>query len=130
MQEFMAAKLRFMEENYKTVTSFLFNRADPSSRRNAGLYIWVDLGYLFVSPAEEGNSRRVNAGKLAKYQSRETWIEQVCAKHGVLIAPGSVYMPEEYGWFRITFTVGKQALQEGLKRFSMALEEVEAVPWQ
>lgn len=46
-------------------------------------------------------------------------------KNGVMIAPGHVYMAEEYGWFRITFTVGDDALKEGLKRFLKSIEEVE-----
>jgi len=45
--------------------------------------------------------------------------------NGVMIAPGNVYMPEEFGWFRITFTVGKAALMEGLERFWGALGDVE-----
>lgn len=46
-------------------------------------------------------------------------------KHGVLIAPGHVYVPEELGWFRITFTVGKEALREGLQRIKESLAEIE-----
>lgn len=42
-----------------------------------------------------------------------------------MIAPGHVYMAEEYGWFRITFTVGQDALEEGLKRFLKSVEEME-----
>jgi hypothetical protein len=29
-------------------------------------------------------------------------------------APGHVPVPEEYGWFRITFTVSNEALEEEL----------------
>jgi bifunctional pyridoxal-dependent enzyme with beta-cystathionase and maltose regulon repressor activities len=46
-------------------------------------------------------------------------------KHGVPIAPGHVYVPEEFGWFRITFTVGKEALREGLQRVKESLAESE-----
>lgn len=46
---------------------------------------------------------------------RELRIAEICMKNGVMIAPGHVYVPEEYGWFRISFTVGKEALEEGLK---------------
>lgn len=41
-----------------------------------------------------------------------------------MIAPGSVYMPEEFGWFRVTFSLGKEALEEGLKRFAKAIAEM------
>lgn len=60
------------------------------------------------------------------YRQREIQIADICMKHGVLVAPGHVYMAEEYGWFRLTFTVGKDALQEGLNRFLEAIKEAEA----
>lgn len=53
-------------------------------------------------------------------------IADICMKNGVMIAPGHVYMAEEHGWFRITFTVGEGALEEGLKRFLKSIEEVES----
>jgi aspartate/methionine/tyrosine aminotransferase len=45
-------------------------------------------------------------------------------RHGVLIAPGHVYAPEGHGWFRLTFTVGEEALKEGLNRFRRAVAKV------
>lgn len=59
------------------------------------------------------------------YKEREARVVDICMKHGVLIAPGHVYAPEEFGWFRITFTVGKEALQEGLQRIKESLAEIE-----
>lgn len=56
-------------------------------------------------------------------QERENEIIDLCLKNGVMIAPGHVYMPEEYGWFRMTFTVKKDALREGLARLSRSLQE-------
>ncbi|KAL4909673.1 hypothetical protein BDW74DRAFT_143502 [Aspergillus multicolor] len=47
-------------------------------------------------------------------------------EHGVLIAPGHVYAPEEHGWVRITFIFGREALEEGLRRLKEALTCVEA----
>ena len=43
-------------------------------------------------------------------------------RNGVMAAPGDVYMPE-FGWFRVTFTVGigKAASVEELERLSKAL---------
>lgn len=42
-----------------------------------------------------------------------------------MIAPGSVYVPENFGWFRVTFTVAEDALRVGLDRLGSALEELE-----
>jgi DNA-binding transcriptional MocR family regulator len=54
------------------------------------------------------------------YKRRETRLAEICMRHGVLIAPGHVYAPEEYGWFRLTFTVGEESLKEGLNRVKRA----------
>lgn len=59
------------------------------------------------------------------YKQREMRIAGICMKNDVMIAPGNVYMPEEFGWFRVTFTVGKAALVEGLERFWRTLGDVE-----
>lgn len=42
-----------------------------------------------------------------------------------MIAPGNVYVPEEFGWFRITYTVEKEALEEGLCRLWKSIAEVQ-----
>ena len=51
---------------------------------------------------------------------------ELCGQNGVMIAPGSLYETEELGWFRITFTVGEEALKEGLVRILKALQELNA----
>lgn len=56
------------------------------------------------------------------YKQKEQKIADICMAHGVMIAPGRVYAPEEYGWFRVTFSLGKEALIEGLTRLGKALD--------
>lgn len=90
------------------------------------MYIWVDLRHLFVPERSDYKSLSLASKDVAKHREREAQIADTCMKHGVFIAPGSVYMPEEYGWFRVTFTVPRNALEEGLLRFSAAVDEVEA----
>lgn len=67
---------------------------------------------------------RVTSPEALIYKQRELKIAETCMKKGVMVAPGHVYSPEEFGWFRITFTVRKDALEEGLKRFLASLEEI------
>jgi DNA-binding transcriptional MocR family regulator len=59
------------------------------------------------------------------YQKREEEIMEACIRHGVMIAPGSVYAPEEWGWFRVTFSLGEDALREGLKRLAVVFVEID-----
>lgn len=46
-----------------------------------------------------------------------------------MISPGSIYASQELGWFRITFTVGEDALQEGLSRVWKTLDQIQAEDW-
>lgn len=69
---------------------------------------------------------RVTSPHSQVYRLRELRIAEICMKNRVMIAPGHVYVPEEYGWFRITFTVGRGALEEGLNRFLASIKEIEA----
>ncbi|CAG8429344.1 unnamed protein product [Penicillium salamii] len=130
LEKFMTKKAELMAENYKIATSFLSDRGINYYDMNAGLFIWVDLRHLFVpkqASQSPGNSSRagVQSSGASFYQKRELQIAEVCTKNGVLIAPGSVYVPEELGWFRITFTLQKVALKEGLDRVWKSLKEVE-----
>lgn len=34
-------------------------------------------------------------------------VVDICMKNGVMIGPSNMYMPEEFGWFRITFFLGR-----------------------
>ena len=74
--------------------------------------------------------RVLRASDDSVYSRREKEIADICVRHGVQISLGSTYATEEYGWFRITFTVHRDALEEGLRRLSKSLEEVEPMEWK
>ncbi|KAJ5085057.1 hypothetical protein N7532_009828 [Penicillium argentinense] len=128
---FLQRKKKLMIECYNTATDFLFKHGILLYDMNAGLFIWVDLRHLLVSKSSVRNSDydtlRVMAVDSQRHQQIELKISDICMKNGVMIAPGHVYRAEEYGWFRITFTVGREALDEGLKRLLKSIEEIEAV---
>ncbi|KAF6831228.1 hypothetical protein CMUS01_07420 [Colletotrichum musicola] len=113
---FLDKKKAMMLENYETATSFFRKHEIDYCEMNAGLFIWVDLRRLFTSSSKtqdhETNLRR------------ELEITKTCLAQGVMIAAGSVYYPEDFGWFRVTFCLGKEALEEGLRRFARALAEL------
>ncbi|XHF98612.1 hypothetical protein AWENTII_002160 [Aspergillus wentii] len=118
-----------MAENYTIATSFLRERNIRYSESNAGLFIWLDLRHLLLpqsSLQSDYGVLRVASPDASIYKQREMQIADICAANGVMIAPGHIYMPEECGWFRMTFTVGKEALAEGLDRLARSLEQVEA----
>ncbi|KAK1847188.1 cutinase transcription factor 1 alpha [Colletotrichum chrysophilum] len=115
MESFMEKKTDLMVENYRVATSFFREHNVSYFEMNAGLFIWVDLRHLFNPLTLDGNLR-IRSESCIAHQQRELEITDLCARHGIMIAPGSVYMPEEFGWFRVTFSLGKEALEEGLKR--------------
>lgn len=64
------------------------------------------------------------------YQDRESKLSKRCIMGGVGISAGSGFFTEELGWFRITFTVEKEALLVGLKRLLKCLQEIKADGWE
>ncbi|KAH6889398.1 pyridoxal phosphate-dependent transferase [Thelonectria olida] len=129
LNNFLRKKTQLMQENYVIATSFLRKHGIPFSEVTAGLFIWVDLRYLLwphpVSQQADYSVLKATSSDASIYEHHETRIANICIKNGVMIAPGHVYLAEEYGWFRLTFTVGKEALQEGLDRLWRSIQEVE-----
>lgn len=94
------------------------------------MYIWVDLRHLLVPTLSSRQSSHselsVTSPEASTYKQCELEIAETCIRNGVMIAPGNVYNPEEFGWFRVTITVGKPALEEGLNRLWKSVMEVQA----
>uniref|UniRef100_A0A0B7KGS8 Aminotransferase class I/classII large domain-containing protein n=2 Tax=Bionectria ochroleuca TaxID=29856 RepID=A0A0B7KGS8_BIOOC len=130
LKGFLETKLMLMKENYQIATSFCRDHGIPFYEANAGLFLWLDLRHLLLLHAtSKGDGDNVLATKPPNakvLQERENEIIDLCLRNGVMIAPGHVYMPEEYGWFRMTFTVKKDALREGLARLPRSLQEAGA----
>lgn len=153
MEAFMKKKRGLMLERYKTTTEFLSKHeipyfdmsvppllinslcprcaSKPMTSRNAGLFIWVDLRQFLAGsePPQQSalNSSQENIPDGLISMEGELEFADICIENGVMLAPGHVYMSEEYGWFRITFTVGEEALEEGLNRILASLKKMQAV---
>ena len=89
------------------------------------MFIWIDLRHLLIPKSSDYSALRVTSPDPSIYKQRELRIADICAGNGVMIAPGNVYVPEEFGWFRITYTVEKEALEEGLCRLWKSIAEVQ-----
>lgn len=98
------------------------------SLRNAGVFIWVDLRRFLFPKSIRGDVNfavlQNTSPDIALYKEREAYIINRCIDNGVMISPGTIYATPELGWFRITFTVGKYALEEGLRRIWKSLEQI------
>jgi Transcriptional regulators containing a DNA-binding HTH domain and an aminotransferase domain (MocR family) and their eukaryotic orthologs len=102
--------------------------------RNAGMFIWIDLRRFLVGlPAGADvpnlSIHRLSPEEKQEYQRREKEIGSRLRKNGVVIALGSNFFTEELGWFRLSFTAVKEALEVGLERIWKTLQEVEASGW-
>ncbi|PYI13134.1 PLP-dependent transferase [Aspergillus violaceofuscus CBS 115571] len=126
---FMHRKKELMEEHHRLTTAFFQQNRIPYCEMNAGLFIWIDLRHLIRSTCRASHPQLSASLALRSidYKEREVKVAEICDKNEVLIAPGHVYVPEEFGWFRVTFTVGKEVLKEGLQRLQMSIEEIEAM---
>ena len=94
------------------------------------MFLWIDLR-RFLDPAssstvQEGiNPRFKRPGPNGHiFEQRELVIDDLWYKNGVSIARGSSFFTEEWGWFRMTFTVSQEALVEGIRRMIAALSEL------
>jgi hypothetical protein len=102
---------------------------------NAGCFVWVDLRSYLRGPGETEESTSLAIHKLSPpnfeiYQDREMVLSKRFIMGGVGISAGSSYFAEELGWFRISFTVDKEALLVGLGRLFKCLQEIKADGWQ
>ncbi|KAJ5106933.1 PLP-dependent transferase [Penicillium angulare] len=129
MKTFMKKKTQLMLDRYKTTTAFLSEHGIAYVDMNAGFFIWIDLRQFLVSqPQEQQVGTDIGHKTLPSSQptlESELKFADICMENGVMVAPGHVYMSEEYGWFRITFTVGQEALEEGLKRILISLKKMQ-----
>ena len=73
--------------------------------RNAGFFLWVDLSPYFPTETQD-----------AKGWEAEAALKEAILEAGVEMASGSKYKEERPGWFRVLFTVEKDALEEALGR--------------
>lgn len=100
-------------------------------RRNAAQYMWVDMRKYMVARGEEylAIDRAAFSARPTptepRFKDREGKIIATCFKNGVMIGQGSSFFTEELGWFRVTFTVPREALTEGLDRLLRSLEEAQ-----
>ncbi|KAF5701326.1 plp-dependent transferase [Fusarium mundagurra] len=125
LQTFTEKKLELMVENHKIATSFFHDHGIQFYNTNAGLFIWMDLRYLLTLQTSTGEADlSAISSEVNTYKQQEIEIMEKGQGNGVMIAPGHAYLAEEYGWFRLTFTVGKDALKEGLNRLWKTLQEI------
>lgn len=133
--------------NYRLTIDFLrANNIAYFAGSNAAIFLWVDLRRRLLPPRLRGGATVPEAafalGSVAATTTtrpttsdslRDTLIERqhlldaTCKRRGVWIGNGLNFTPEEVGWFRVVFSAREDVLQEGLRRFLAAVEEVEAI---
>jgi bifunctional pyridoxal-dependent enzyme with beta-cystathionase and maltose regulon repressor activities len=93
------------------------------------MFIWIDLRRYLRGTDEVAAlaNHRLTPQEAEKYQQREQEMGNRFFANGVFIAMGTNFATEELGWFRLSFTVPRQALEVGLQRMLKALKETERV---
>jgi DNA-binding transcriptional MocR family regulator len=105
-------------------------------RSNAGIFLWIDLRpWLLPGLSEEDLKRpvielRYDSPHADQYRQREKEVLTACKELGVFIAYGTNFFTEELGWFRISFTAGKEPMIEGISRIVKALEKIKGKGWK
>ncbi|EMC97585.1 hypothetical protein BAUCODRAFT_107204 [Baudoinia panamericana UAMH 10762] len=102
LKQFLTESQKRLSTNYGTLTSFLDQHSIPYYKGgNAAIFLWVDL----------------------RRWKTEDAITEECLKAGVMVAKGTNFVPEELGWFRLTFSTQKEVLEEGLRRLTESLKK-------
>ena len=91
------------------------------------MFIWVDLRRYLTGKKEVESLllHRLTAPEKEVYQRREMEMGNRFFANGVGIALGTNFSTEELGWFRLSFSVSREALEIGLQRMLKTLQQVE-----
>ncbi|KAK0099697.1 hypothetical protein ONS95_013410 [Cadophora gregata] len=117
---FISTNQHRLAENHGLARSFLSSHNIEYFRgSNAGVFIWIDLREYF-SPKSDGHERGVDE---KEKRAMEMGFVKRCEEKGLFVGYGSNFFSEKVGWFRLTFTVGKEALIQGLERLVGVLRE-------
>jgi bifunctional pyridoxal-dependent enzyme with beta-cystathionase and maltose regulon repressor activities len=72
--------------------------------RNAGFFLWIDLSPYLATKTADSEGWQAEAA-----------LKKAILNAGIEMASGAKYREETPGWFRVLFTVEKDALEEALK---------------
>jgi bifunctional pyridoxal-dependent enzyme with beta-cystathionase and maltose regulon repressor activities len=95
------------------------------------MFIWVDLRRYVTGAGEVANLsiHHLTPQDKDEYQRREMELGTRFFANGVGVAVGTNFASEELGWFRLTFSVSREALETGLQRMWKVLQEIEQAGW-
>ncbi|GAB1319554.1 1-aminocyclopropane-1-carboxylate synthase [Madurella fahalii] len=126
-----------LTEQYAFATQFLDEHGIPYyTNPTAGMFIWIDLRrYLYGLRGGSGQIPDLSVHRLSheqekEYRRREAAIGDRCFGNGVPIALGTNFFTEELGWFRLTFTAARDALEVGLQRLRKTLQDIKDMDWE
>ncbi|TGZ76173.1 ACC synthase [Ascodesmis nigricans] len=106
---YFATNSQRIAESYMFLREWLQERRIPFVEGTThGFFMWVDMRELLGDQGREGERRLME--KLLEV--------------GVWIASGESFGSSVPGWFRITFTVEREVLVEGLRRLGRVVDEV------
>lgn len=104
---------RRLAEHYRVVTRWATkHNIEFAGGVNAAFFLWLNLGGAYDARHEGNAATDVDAE-----------ITRALLEAKVFVAPGSSFGAERKGWFRLVFSVERQALEEGLGRVLLALSE-------
>lgn len=116
--DFIRTNRARMTQAYDVVVRWCAHHRIPLVHCSAGHFILVDLAQFMPD--------HVDGAPLKDLAAREGALWTHFLSHGVCLTPGSNYHCSRFGTFRLTFTLRRPALLEGLARIENALR---LSPW-
>jgi len=112
ISEFLKQSRLLLSEHYKLATQILDDAGISYYKGgNAGFFLWIDLSPFLVP--KKANEAGENAD--AAWDAEKDLSSRLL-QAGVEMSTGFAYHNEEPGWFRVIFSVEREALEEGLRR--------------
>lgn len=124
---FIQTNQRRLAESYRRTTDFLSHNKISYRPSNSGFFVWADL-FSFWSPrlgSKGADDEVLERGSVERWQLEDQLYEHF-SKHKVFLAAGKSFGNQEAGWFRLTFALKQDYLEEGLIRVVGALQTFSA----
>ncbi|KAH8757222.1 putative 1-aminocyclopropane-1-carboxylate synthase [Diaporthe sp. PMI_573] len=123
VKNFIKKDQQRLAEHYDRITRFLSHHKICFAPSNSGFFIWADL-FSFWSPRLGSTVANIghSDGESSEKWTLEDRLSEHFYKQKIFLAAGKSFGSEDAGWFRLTFALEQDYLDEGLRRVVTALE--------
>ncbi|MCJ1382353.1 hypothetical protein MMC17_005466 [Xylographa soralifera] len=135
VQYYISENQKRLGQGYARVTSWLDKRGIEYARGgNSGFFVWADFSRVLGMNTQAGSEEMMEdltlengeVSQIARStqdgNKLDAQFQEKLIREGVYIASGNSFFAERNGWYRITFSMPSNLLDNGLQRVDMVLK--------